>query len=49
MIYLQEQFKYSHRIAGFLNEKRICKEDIISIYSDGCLHYLIYLRRDNND
>ena len=47
MIYAQEQFKYSYKIASFLNEKRICKEDIISIYSDGNLHYLIYLKEYN--
>ena len=47
MIYVQEQFKYSHRIASFLNEKKISREDIISIYSDGSLHYLIYIKKDN--
>lgn len=45
-MYIHKQFNYSFKIVRFLNDEGIDKEDIITIYSDGVMHHLVYLKRE---
>lgn len=38
-----EQFNSINELGKFINDMFILKQDIISTYSDGRFHYLIYI------